>query len=171
MMTRALTFISFFVALVMATTVAQAETVRPIKTDGDWTAYQFKEKTGNVCFIASTPTKDEGNYTRRGDIFALVTHRPAENTFNVVSIISGYTFKKHSEVTVSIGSKEYKLFTDGDKAWARNEKTDKAIVNAMVSGTKMVVKGESSRGTKTKDTYSLKGFTATHKSINTACAK
>jgi hypothetical protein len=34
----------------------------------------------------------------------------------------------------------------------------------------MVVRGRSKRGTKTKDTYSLKGFTAGMKIIDKACA-
>jgi hypothetical protein len=33
----------------------------------------------------------------------------------------------------------------------------------------MVVKGTSSRGTKTTDSYSLLGFTKAHKAIDTAC--
>ena len=36
-------------------------------------------------------------------------------------------------------------------------------------GAKMVVRGTSWRGTKTKDTYSLKGFTAAYKKINEIC--
>ena len=35
----------------------------------------------------------------------------------------------------------------------------------------MVVKGISSAGTKTTDTYSLKGFTAAHAAINSACGR
>ena len=33
----------------------------------------------------------------------------------------------------------------------------------------MVVRGVSSRGTQTTDTYSLSGFTAAYRAINTAC--
>jgi len=39
----------------------------------------------------------------------------------------------------------------------------------MRAGGELVVKGVSTRGTLTTDTYSLKGFTAAWKAINTAC--
>lgn len=34
---------------------------------GDWTAYSYKEGKNLVCYMASTPKKDEGNYKKRGD--------------------------------------------------------------------------------------------------------
>ena len=39
----------------------------------------------------------------------------------------------------------------------------------MKRGRKMVVKGKSSRGTATTDTYSLTGFSAAYKAIGEAC--
>ena len=41
----------------------------------------------------------------------------------------------------------------------------------MIKGSKMVAVGTSSRGTKTKDTYSLSGFTKAYKAINKACGQ
>ena len=43
------------------------------------------------------------------------------------------------------------------------------IVKAMIQGARMIIKGTSSSGTQTTDTYSLKGFTAAYKAINKAC--
>ena len=43
------------------------------------------------------------------------------------------------------------------------------VVDAMIRGARLVVKGTSSRGTKTTDTYSLKGFSAAFKAIGKAC--
>ena len=54
-------------------------------------------------------------------------------------------------------------------AWAEDEEKDDLLIQAMKRGTTMVVKGISSRGTKTKDTYSLKGFTASYEAINKVC--
>ena len=45
------------------------------------------------------------------------------------------------------------------------------MVNAMAKGSKMVVKGTSSRGTPTTDTYSLMGFMAARRAITQACGK
>ncbi|MCK5295344.1 MAG: hypothetical protein KAJ75_00510 [Alphaproteobacteria bacterium] len=121
--------------------------------------------------MASTPTKDEGKYKKRGDIFTIVTHRLAEKSFDVVSIVAGYPYLKNSKVKLIIGNKTFSLFTHDSTAWAHDNSTDATIVKAMINGNKMIVKGSSSRKTKTKDTYSLSGFTAAHKAINKACSR
>ena len=70
---------------------------------------------------------------------------------------------------LKIGSKSWNLFTDGSSAWAPTASEDKAIVKAMRAGSSMVVKGTSSRGTLTTDTYSLLGFSKALGDINQAC--
>jgi hypothetical protein len=122
--------------------------------------------------MASSPTRDEGRYTRRGDIFVSVTHRPKERSFDVVSFVAGYTFQSGSQVEVRIGNRTFtNLFTDRDKAWALNDAADRELVAAMRAGERMIVRGTSSRGTATKDTYSLRGFTAAHRAINAKCGR
>ena len=55
--------------------------------------------------------------------------------------------------------KKFKLNTFGQTAWtASKTKKDKKIIEAMIKGDKLVAFGQSRRGTKTKDTYSLNGF-------------
>ena len=90
---------------------------------------------------------------------------------DVVSFIAGYPFKKDSETTLEIGGKPFKLFTDGETAWARDSDTDKTITAALrdTKGKPMVVKGTSARGTKTTDTYSLDGVTQAYDAMNQAC--
>lgn len=140
-----------------------------INTFGAWTAYTFEEKSGKVCYMASQPKKAEGDYTSRGDIFALVTHRPGEDSLNVVSIVAGYPYKENSEVELTIGNKTFTLFTQGDRAWARTAKADAEITEAIRKGSEMVVKGTSSRGTLTTDTYSLRGSNNAYEAISRAC--
>jgi invasion protein IalB len=139
-----------------------------LSTFGDWTAFSRGSGKGKVCYLGASPDKAEGKYSKRGDVYALVTHRPGDKSLGVVSIESGYTYKKDSEVTLTIDGKERRLYTNGGQAWAF-EKDDPLIVAAMKAGKAMIVKGMSSRGTKTTDTYRLKGFTAAFKAINKAC--
>ena len=122
-----------------------------------------------VCFIGSEPKKSRGKYKKRGEAYVLVTHRPAEKSTHVVSVKAGYTYQNGSEVDLIIGAKTFKLFTDAGHAFAYDDKTDKALIKAMVRGARMVVRGTSARGTLTTDTYSLKGFTAAYQAINKAC--
>lgn len=137
---------------------------------GDWEAYVFTENGHKVCFMASQPQKKQGNYTKRGEPFALITHRPADNTKDVFSYITGYTFKAGSQVTVTIDDKDYTLVTQDDTAWGPDSETDKSLAAAIRDGSKMVVKGTSSRGTLTTDTLSLKGTTKAYKRISSECS-
>ncbi|MDR4516433.1 MAG: invasion associated locus B family protein [Nitrosomonas sp.] len=136
---------------------------------GDWTAYKFMENNGKVCYMVSQPKKDEGDYSKRGDIFALVTHRPAEGSKNVFSYIAGYTYKAGSEVTVKVNNQSFKLFTQDDSAWAQDQDTDNRLADAIRRGSALVVQGTSSRGTPTTDTFGLKGSSAAHKAISDEC--
>lgn len=138
---------------------------------GDWIAYYYRDSAGPVCYMASTPKKDEGKYTKRGDIYVVVTHRPNEKSYDVVNINAGYAYKANVEAEMKIGAQTFSLFTSGETAWARNGKTDKAIVAAMKRGSRMIVNGTSSKGTKTKDTYSLNGFTSAYKAISNKCKR
>ena len=72
-------------------------------------------------------------------------------------------------VKMSIGESTFKLFTTKEWAFAENAKLDERLITAMKRGSTLTVKGVSSRGTKTTDIYSLKGFTAAYKAINKAC--
>ena len=149
--------------------VAQAQGIEPVGTFGDWSAFQFSEDGNPACYMSSEPTKASGDYTKRGDVFAIVTHRPAEKRIGEVSIIAGYAYQKDSTVGIAIGNQTFELFTQDDGAWALDSASDKKLVQAMRKGNKMVVKGTSARGTLTTDTYSLKGFTKSYRAIGKAC--
>lgn len=136
----------------------------------DWTSYVLVERGNKVCYMVSKPTKAEGKYTNRGEIFALITHRPAENTKDVFSYITGYTYKQGSDATVTIDGKRYVLFTQDDTAWAPDAQADAKLARAIQQGSSMVVRGTSTRGTKTTDNYSLKGSGSAYKAISKECS-
>lgn len=166
-MRRALT--ALLLCPLMLPVPAVAQESRLIEIFQSWSAFVRFEAGKKVCYVGSVPEKEKGKYERRGETFVLVTHRPVEKRFGVVSIEAGYTFKEGSDVTVLIGGQGYSMFTSDGVAWARDAKADRALVGAMRRGLEMVVKGTSSRSTLTEDTYSLAGFTAAHAAISTAC--
>lgn len=135
----------------------------------DWSAFAGTENGMKFCYVGSEPKKEAGDYKQRDEVYMLITHRPADNAFDVVSVTAGYAYKKGSEVTVTIGGESFQLFTDGGLAWAPDAKADKALVAAMRKGASMTVAGTSARGTATTDTYSLAGFTAAHQAASKAC--
>ncbi len=148
---------------------ALAQSPSPIGVFKAWTAYTAKEKKGRACYMASQPKQSTPKGVKRGEIWILVTHRPYKKVRNEVSVYVGYPFKPDSEAVVDIDGKKYKLFTDNETAWAESRKLDNALVGAMRKGRRMVLRGVSSRGTKTTDRYSLTGFTAAHDAITKAC--
>jgi invasion protein IalB len=172
MMMRQLSFGLLASGLVFGLTLAApagAQDVKVLSTSGKWTAYTYQEDGKSVCYMASKPIKSEGNYKSRGEVLALVTHRPAESATDVVSIVAGYPYQADSDATVQIGTRKFMFFTFGERAWARDNQTDKTVVQAMVKGNSVSVRGNSTRGTPTVDTFSLQGFGAAYKAINDAC--
>jgi hypothetical protein len=121
--------------------------------------------------MVSRPKKMEGDFTKRGDVFLLVTHRPAERSFDVVNFIAGYPYAEHSEVQVQVGKQSFRLFSKDEQAWARDENTDRAIAQSLRQGTTLVVRGTSLRGSRTTDTFSLAGSGSAYQAIGEACAE
>ena len=160
-----------FGAFFLSMTSSQAQKIEVIGEHKDWASYSYSENGHKVCFITSVPKKAMGKYKKRGDIYLIVSHRTGEKRWDEVNIQTGYAYKKGSEATLSVGKNQYKFFTTGDSAWAYNPDVDKKVISSMVKGSNLVVSGVSARGTKTKDTYSLSGFSAAYRSINQACGK
>lgn len=148
---------------------AYAGEPRLVGTYGAWDAYIFIENGNKVCYMASRPASAKGDYTQRGEIYALITHRPAEGTKNVFSYITGYTYRSGSDVSLQIGSQNFTLFTQDDTAWTPDAETDAKLASAVQSGSSMVVKGTSSRGTLTTDTFSLSGSSKAYNKISKEC--
>ena len=118
----------------------------------DWTAFAEGEGKNLACMAVSKPKKAEGNYSRRGDIFAIVTHLPGQNKWNEFSIVAGYNFQPNSNPDVTIGDMKFQLFTSGSRAWSFSPSEDDKIVKYLKNSMKMKVVGTSSRGTITNDT-------------------
>ena len=119
--------------------------------------------------MTSQPIKQQGNYTQRGQVYAMFTHRPGDQKRDTVSCIAGYIYKTGSEVTAKVDGKTFHMFTQGDAAWTPDEDDDRRLASAIQRGRDMIVQGTSSRGTLTTDTYSLKGSSAAYRAITRAC--
>jgi hypothetical protein len=157
----------FIACALSAAGVARADDF--VGTFGDWHVQAYTDGGGKVCLMWGQPTKSQGKYTRRGDVYTYVTQRPSKKRLNEVSISIGYPFKKDSALNVLIGRSNFSMITDGDTAWNAKAKDDVPMVKAMRAGATMIAKGVSGRGTKTKDVFSLKGFTKAYAEMNKAC--
>jgi len=135
----------------------------------DWTAWVNADGAAKVCFIASKPKNTLPKGVNRGEIYFYVTHRPSRGIEGEVAVRIGYPFDEKQEGIVRIGSREFGLSFKGDRGWPVPPSEDPRLVSAMKAGAEMTVEGLSQRGTRTKDTYSLLGFTAAYNAISKAC--
>lgn len=151
---------------------ANAQKPELISQYGNWSSFYYNNGSQKVCFITSKPFLEEGKYTSRGDVSINITSRPQEGSFDVFNINGGYQYKHGSDVTLKIGTTTItRIFTDKDKAWSFNSKTDKEIIDAFSRGTKILVNAINSDDVETKDTYSLDGFNEAYKSMQAKCGK
>jgi hypothetical protein len=161
--------LSIAAALVTGVSLAHAATPKMLGKHRSWIALQAWEDSERECYAYAEPIRKRGGYNDRGPAYVQVVHRPGENRTNEVVLVAGYTYKKGSSVEVRIGRHRFSMFTDKDAAWTPNHDADKALIRAMKRGRRMVVRGRSTFGVQTTDTYSLFGFSAAHRAISKAC--
>jgi invasion protein IalB len=169
------------VAALLASTAAYAQKKKPAKPEssksessksdpseqatllgqyGDWGAYMASPGGKKVCFALSKPTAAVTSPPgrKRDPSYAFVSTRPAEKVRNEVSVIVGYPQKSGVDASASVGSTAYVMYTQNDGAWIKNAAEEAQMVDALREGSDLVIKSESALGTKTTDTYSLKGI-------------
>jgi Invasion associated locus B (IalB) protein len=127
---------------------------------GDWGAYTASPGGKKICFAIARPTSSatEPPGKPRNPSYMFISSRPAEKVINEVSIVIGYSFKPSSEATAEVGSASFALYTQQDGAWIKNAQEEAHVIDAMRAGQSAIVKGVSSKGTKSIDTFSLKGL-------------
>ena len=161
------------VALSLSQAFAQESTNR-VAANTDWSVYV--EASPAECWAVSAPKETvntrDGNPVdvRRGDIRLIVFYRPSENISGQVMFTGGYPFAEGSTVSVKIDNTTYQMFTQGETAWPSSPEDDARFVAAMKRGADAVMTARSSRGTQTKDTFSLLGFTAAVEEAARRCA-
>jgi len=158
--------------LVGSTVMAQ-ESSNQVAAKTDWSV--FVESSPKECWAVST-FKESVN-TRNGAVVAvnrsqtllMVFFRPDKNVKGQVGFTGGYPFRSGSTVTMQVDENTYDLFTEGEWAWPQSVEDDAKIVAAMKRGKQAVLSGESGRGTRTKDSFSLLGFTAAYDDAGKRC--
>ena len=165
---RSATIILAF-ALTLLPALAHAQTPQFLGTYRDWNVYAFTDGGQKICYMASEPKKQEGDYTRRGSPAVLVTRRPGPRAVDEVSVQPGYSFLDGSDVEIVVGNRKFELFTRDEHAWTKTEKADQELIQEMRRGLEMTVRGTSTKNTYSLDTYSLLGFSNAYEAMDEAC--
>lgn len=163
-------------ALLLCGAAAGAQESSTARVDAmtDWSV--FEETSPRECWAVTTfkesvNTKD-GRVVAvtRGEILLMVFYRPDAGVKGQVAFTGGYPFAKGSTVKVAIGDTEFELYTEGEWAWPATPQDDAKLITAMKRGADAVVSAVSSRGTTTKDTFSLLGFTSAIEDADKRCS-
>ena len=129
----------------------------PVNKDNDW------------CYIGSLPiSSDLPETKKRGENYILV-YKIIGSDENIVQVEAGYQYNLDENIVVKIDDTSFKFYSTEDSsetAWTDN---DDKVIYAMKKGLELVLSGQSSRGTITNDTYTLKGFTAAINKLNKDC--
>tara|TARA_R110002124_G_scaffold86921_7_gene224210 strand:+ start:411 stop:941 length:531 start_codon:yes stop_codon:yes gene_type:complete len=151
-------------ALVATGVTAQDQSTNRVAAKTDWSV--FVEDNPTECWGVSTPKETVNSRdgrvvaVNRGQTLLMVFYRPSAGAKGQVAFTGGYPFKSGSTVNMNISGNTFELFTEGEWAWPATTDDDSKIITAMKRGADAVVTGQSGRGTNTKDTFSLLGFTA-----------
>lgn len=144
-----------------------------IDTFKDWTIWSYEgsygDNQGTVCYIYSEPEKMQPTKLDHGRVSFSVTSVGGQGAATEANFVAGYQLKEQSKVTVEIGDKQFTMFTEGDSAWLVNKDDEAALLDAMRSGSRMVVKAMSRRGNETTYDYSLSGVTAASDKMKAGC--
>jgi hypothetical protein len=138
---------------------------------GDWGAYTATPGGKKVCFALAKPTSATTDPAgrKRDPSYAFVSTRPAEKVKNEVSMIVGYPQKPGADASATIGTANYVMYTQNDGAWVKNAAEEAQMVDAMRKGTDLVINSVSALGTKTTDTYTLKGLVQALEKVAAEC--
>ena len=125
---------------------------------------------GEKSWTAERDGRDVTNDVNRGDIRLFVLFNPENGSNGQVVFTGGYPFEDESTVKMEISGREFVLYAKGENAWPSNAEADAQIVAAMRAGSEAVLTARSARGTVTKDSFSLLGFTASLEEAQRRCA-
>ncbi len=171
-------FAAAALAMAAATGAQAQESTNRVAVETAWSV--FVDGDPRECWVVSAPTETVNTRggqpapnVRRGDILYFVTYRQGESAPEI-SFTGGYPFAEGSTVTVQVGDDRFELFTNPSTpewAWAASPEEDARILAAMRRGANAVLSARSSRGTNTRDTFSLFGVTAATEEAQRRCAE
>ena len=152
-----LTFIIIFFANISNNLFALEKGSWTLTTDNDW------------CYIGSLPIKSDLPETKKKGENYILVYKIIGSDQNIVQVEAGYQYNLDKDIIVKIDNTSFEFYSTEDSsetAWTDN---DEKVIYAMKKGLELVLIGQSNRGTMTKDTYTLKGFTSAINKLNEDC--
>ena len=154
---------AFFLAagIFSAAAPASADPANLLGVFGKWSAYSTGSGNAMTCYAMSQPRASQPKGTKRNSIFLMVSDWPGRKIKAEPEVVPGYQYRDGAVVTLGIGGDKFNFFGRNDgksgAAWLRSLNDGNYLIDVMKGGVSAVAIGTSTKGTKTTDTFSLKG--------------
>ena len=136
----------------------------------DWESFVLSAEGTKICFAQSIPVVRAPKKLKRDPSRLFVSFRPAEDIKNEISVTNGYTFKLKTPVAAKSGKKSYDLFSKGRFAWVADNEDQAKLIKTMKKASRLMIIGNSEKGTQTTDHYSMMGFTKAYNTAKKNCS-
>ena len=158
------------IALFSVATLASGETAIARDSLGifsDWGAFRDAETPRCYAIAKPAPT------TRRQDHqpFASIGTWPNRGIRNQIHLRLSRDLSTNANIQLTIGERTFELTGAGSNAWAQNQTMDAAIVAAMRSARRMIVRARDSRNRRFSSTYDLEGSATAMDAATVGCAQ
>ena len=156
-------FVVFLSSVVLA---AEPKSIGKYK---NWETFIYTGGKGKVCFAQTIPLERGPKNFKREPSRLFVTFRKSEKIKNEISVTSGHEYKSAS-VTAKTGRNEFSFFSQGNFAWLLDGEEEYNLIKTMKKASKLSVSAVAKNGSKTKDLYSMMGFTKAYNAAKKSCA-
>ena len=157
-------------SLIFSSTVSANEDLKSIGKFKDWESFILSQDGNKICFAQSIPVVRAPKKLKRDPSRLFISFRPGENIKNEISVTNGYEFKLKAPVAAKSGKKTYDLFSKGKFAWVTDNEDEKKLISTMKKASRLMIIGNSEKGTQTTDHYSMMGFTKAYNTAKKNCS-
>jgi hypothetical protein len=162
-----------FLIIIFSFIFSSANAEEDLKSLGkykDWQSFVLLKEGVKTCFAQSIPVVKAPKKLKRDPSRLFVSFRPDESIKNEISVTNGYEFKLKAPVVAKSGKKSFDLFSKGRFAWVVDDEDEKKLISAMKKASRLMIIGNSEKGTQTTDHYSMMGFTKAYNSAKKNCS-
>lgn len=133
-----------------------------------WTALTATPDGNKVCYAVIYSSNRIGNYEKSDTKPYFMVHY-----FGIykerISVFFDYNTISGSNVFLSIDGKQFVIHPNGNYAISPDSETDVAIIAALQSGKKLLIRAEGEGGKYTVDEYQISGFSKTYQTLKSKC--
>ena len=160
----------YFLFLIFFTSNAWSEQPKSIGKYKNWESFTYAGNKGKICFAQTVPLEKSPKNFKREPSRLFVTFRKEEKIKNEVSVTSGYIYKPAS-VAAKSGRNEFIFNQSKDKfAWIQDQEEEYNLIKVMKKASKLSISASTTNGVKTKELYSMMGFTKAYNTAKKSCA-